>query len=118
MPSGLVTLTPLNDRSSCIITLRLFSSVSRSVSTTLCSPVSAPSAAAWRTTEVHEVVCAWTLVMISTICFGAMTQPMRNPVIPYSLEMPLMTMTCVDSMSFVVNLYAAMGVLPSKTSLW
>lgn len=82
MPSGFVTLTPVRERSSCNITLRLFSIVRRRFSTTLCKPFNAPSAAACKNGEVHEVICPWTFVMISTSLRGAIAQPMRKPVIP------------------------------------
>ena len=74
------------------MTSRLFSIVSRSASTTLCRPFSAPSAPACSTSEAHEVVCACTLVITSTSFAVATHQPMRKPVMPYSLAMPLMTM--------------------------
>ena len=82
MPSGLIVFTPLNEASSWSMTFRLFSSVSRRLSTALWRPAIAPSAAACRRTETVVVICPWTFVMIWTSGRGAIAQPIRNPVMP------------------------------------
>ena len=88
-----MVLIPLKERSSCMITLRLFSKVRRRFSTTLCIPVRAPSAAACSTTDVQDVIWPGHWSSPRPGLRLATTQPMRKPVIPYSLETPLTTIT-------------------------
>jgi len=51
----------------------------------------------------HEVVCPCTLIITDTIARGAMVQPMRKPVMAYSLETPLITMTLEFSRSSLAH---------------
>ena len=90
MPPGFSMVTPSNASSSAISTLRLFSSVARSPSTGDWSPLMAPTAACWSSTDGPEVSWPWMLVIASMSFLLPTAQPIRKPVIAYCLDTPLM----------------------------